>query len=178
LVTQTHQELLKNRVKFKFYAVEQHLNNLKNLENNGETLDKPSSRVNWEIEIENLLFHLVGVIDAILGRINEKLILGLDSKDITVCAVKSKLSGSKNSDLLNELNDLLNRNLHPNGNSLLRLKETRNSGTHRKIINVKSAVNLHENVNTGVSHSDKTHFYFKADPDSTLEISIYLQKTL
>jgi hypothetical protein len=77
--------------------------------------------------------------------------------------------------LLKELNDLYDPQIYPNGSWLTILTEIRNTGMHRNIINIRVEVNLHEDLTTGKSRSSPTRTYFKADPDSTLEIIPYLE---
>jgi hypothetical protein len=42
-------ELMENRVKFKLNAAEQHLNNLKDIEQSGTTMHSSKGRVKWDM---------------------------------------------------------------------------------------------------------------------------------
>ena len=77
-------KLLEDRVQFKLYAAEQHQKNLQDfLDKNGIYMNSSfQSRVYSEIEIESLLSQLVGSVDALLIRINEKPDLGQNEKSI------------------------------------------------------------------------------------------------
>jgi hypothetical protein len=75
-------KLLENRVNFKLYTAEQHLNSLKTLNQNGISIRQFRGRVPWEMEIESFLFHISGVYGSLLVRINDKLELKLKGKDI------------------------------------------------------------------------------------------------
>ena len=86
----TVKALLENRIEFKFYAAEKHLQALIDMQAKGETPNNSVGRLNWELEIEELLFHLVGAMDCLLVRINERLNLGLEYRKvnaINVCKI-------------------------------------------------------------------------------------------
>jgi hypothetical protein len=91
-------KLLRDRVQFKLYAAKQHLKNLRILDKDGEGRNAyPQTRVYSEMEIECLLFQLVGSVNALLFRINDKLGLGLNKKSIysnedTVKKISNKLN--------------------------------------------------------------------------------------
>jgi hypothetical protein len=55
----TVKALLENRIEFKFYAAEKHLQLLSDMEAKGESPNNSVGRLNWELEIEELLFHLI-----------------------------------------------------------------------------------------------------------------------
>jgi hypothetical protein len=84
-------KLLEDRIKFKFHAAKEHLKNLKCLEAKGETANAADARVKWEIEIEDLLSHLIGARDALLVRINEKFNLKVKKRDIYLANLTEKL---------------------------------------------------------------------------------------
>ena len=126
-------ELLEDRIKFKFFAVDEKLQQLKRLDSSIVTLDA-EARVKWEILTEDLLAHLVGAIDALLAKINEKFGFGLKRPDLN--NLKDKLRSRQKSDLLKEVCDLLDRDLYPDGSWLTDLYELRNIGMHRSILNL------------------------------------------
>jgi hypothetical protein len=134
----TVKPLLENRIEFKFYAAEKHLQALIDMQAKGETPNNSVGRLNWELEIEELLFHLVGAMDCLLVRINERLNLGLENRKVNAINVCKKLRLKKRNDLMKELWYLLNP--HNRVRSWLKiLTDLRNTGMHRSIINVSFA---------------------------------------
>lgn len=156
----TVKKLLEDRIEFKFYAAEKHLQILSDMEAKGETPNNSKGRLNWEIEIEELLFHLIGAMDSLLVRINERLNLKLEIRKVTPINVCKKLRLKKRNDLIKELWDLLNPR-NPVRSWLKILTDLRNTGTHRSIINVSFA-------------GGNTRITFAEDPKSDLEIIPYL----
>ncbi len=164
-------ELIADRIKFKFYAAQKHLANLKELEANGETINNNESRVKYEIEMEDLLSHLVGSLDALLVRINVKLGLRIPLKDVMFRTVSDKLDAMARQDVLKDWTKLRDPLTYPKGSWLTILIEIRNAGTHRTIINKRIDVQIVETQGTPIPNRT----FFAADPDSTLEIVPYLQ---
>ena len=153
-------KLLEDRIEFKFYAAEKHLQILSDMEVKAETPNNSKGRLNWEIEIEELLFHLIGAMDYLLLRINERLNLKLETRKVTAVNVCKKLRLKKRNDLIKELWDLSNPR-NPVRSWLKILIDLRNTGTHRSIINVSFA-------------GGNTRITFAEDPKSELEIIPYL----
>ena len=153
-------KLLEDRIELKFYAAEKHLQILSDMEAEGETPDNSKGRLNWEIEIEELLFHLIGAMDYLLVRINERLNLKLETRKVTAINVCKKLRLKKRNDLIKELWDLLNPR-NPVRSWLKILTDLRNTDTHRSIINVSFA-------------GGNRRITFVEDPKSELEIIPYL----
>lgn len=134
----TVKALLENRIEFKFYAAEKHLQALTDMQAKGETPKNSVGRLNWELEIEELLFHLVGAMDCLLVRINERLNLGLENRKVNAINVCKELRLKKRNDLIKELWYLLNP--HNSVRSWLKiLTDLRNTGIHRSIINISFA---------------------------------------
>ena len=153
-------KLLEDRIELKFYAAEKHLQILSDMEAEGETPDNSKGRLNWEIEIEELLFHLIGAMDYLLVRINERLNLKLETRKVTAINVCKKLRLKKRNDLIKELWDLLNPR-NPVRSWLKILTDLRYTDTHRSIINVSFA-------------GGNRRITFVEDPKSELEIIPYL----
>ena len=153
-------KLLEDRIELKFYAAEKHLQILSDMEAKGETPNNSQGRLNWEIEIEELLFHLIGAMDYLLVRINERLNLKLESRKVTAINVCRKLRLKKRNDLIKELWDLLNPR-NPVRSWLKILTDLRYTDTHRSIINVSFA-------------GGNRRITFIEDPKSELEIIPYL----
>ena len=153
-------KLLEDRIELKFYAAEKHLQILSDMEAEGEIPDNSKARLNWEIEIEELLFHLIGAMDYLLVRINERLNLKLETRKVTAINVCKKLRLKKRNDLIKELWDLLNPR-NPVRSWLKILTDLRYTDTHRSIINVSFA-------------GGNRRITFIEDPKSELEIIPYL----
>jgi hypothetical protein len=156
----TAKALLEDRIEFKFYAAEKHLQILSEMQAKGKTPNNSDGRIDWELEIEELLFHLIGTMDCLLIRINERLKLGLEIRKVTAINVCKKLRLKKRNDLIKELWDLVNPN-NPVRSWLKILIDLRNTSTHRSIINVNFA-------------GGNTHITFVEDLKSDLEIIPYL----
>src|SRR5213593_3473594 len=74
-----------NRIEFKFHCAEKHLNNLRGFEQDNEFFNQTFNiRIRWEEEVECVLFHLIGVTDALLFRINDKFNFGLLPHQINI----------------------------------------------------------------------------------------------
>lgn len=156
----TVKALLENRIEFKFYAAEKHLQALTDMQAKGETPNNSVGRLNWELEIEELLFHLVGAMDCLLVRINERLNLGLENRKVNAINVCKKLRLKKRNDLIKELWYLLNP--HNRVRSWLKiLTDLRNIGMHRSIINISFA-------------GGNTNITFVEDPQADSDIIPYL----
>ena len=156
----TVKALLENRIEFKFYAAEKHLQVLSDMQAKGETPNNSVGRLNWELEIEELLFHLVDAMDCLLVRINERLNLGLENRKVNAINVCKKLRLKKRNDLIKELWDLLNP--HNRARSWLKiLTDLRNTGMHRSIINISFA-------------GGNMNITFVEDPESDSDIIPYL----
>jgi hypothetical protein len=92
-------KMFHDRIRFKFHCAEQHLNNLKSFaeakdaEGNKEFYNKTYRiRIKWEDETECVLFHLIGALDALLFRMNEKFGFGLLLYEINLKKISEKLS--------------------------------------------------------------------------------------
>lgn len=156
----TVKALLENKIEFKFYAAEKHLQLLTEMQAEGMTPNNSVGRLNWELEIEEFLFHLMGTMDCLLVRINDRLNLKLEFRKVTAINVCKKLRLKKRNDLIKELWYLVNPN-SPARSWLKILTDLRNTGAHRNIINVSFA-------------GGNTHITFVEDPKSDLEIIPYL----
>lgn len=182
-------KLLDDRVKFKVYVAEQELSNLKELEKNGWGISSAAvPRVMWEMKIECLLAQLVGAVDALLIRINDKLGLGLkdfqvNSSPTRMKEINQRLNSLGKSNLLIPLNDAQDpgentKNPPKDPGWLWILKDLRNQGMHRKLINIHTVASIHEHINTAKSWSDKNRVYLIMNPQTTLEIIPYLEDSI
>src|ERR687895_201420 len=94
-------KLLNDRVEFKLYAAEQHLNRLKEIENAYGDIAKDNARIEVEMEVDCFLSQLVGTVDSLLFQINDSLDLGIPSDQVNFTNVQSALSANtKKIDLL------------------------------------------------------------------------------
>jgi hypothetical protein len=161
---------LSDRPSFKLYAAAQHLNNLKSLEVKHESLVATRARLKVEMEIDCFLTQIVGAVDSILVRINEKLELGIPINRADFDHVKSALSAkTKKIDLLSDLDKA-----REYSNWYWQLNESRNHSLHRALIPKFVAVGPHP-----------IRVYFKKDPRNPdtsppmeLEIIPYLEQCL
>ena len=163
-------ELIENRVKFKLYAAEQHLKNLKKLEQDGSSMQSFKERVCWEMEIEPFLFHIVGVRDSLFVNINNKFELKLEGRDIDFRNIKIMLNYLNEQNLLADIKNF--------DNSFVELKKFRNQSTHHSLINILFSHSLHENVNTGTGTSDKPKVSIIGGTNKNLELIPFLENGL
>jgi hypothetical protein len=121
--------LIENRTEFKLYAAEQYLNNLKRLEQKGSNMRLFKERVHWEMEIESFLFHIVGVWDSLLAKINNIWELRLKGRDVNIDNIEFFL------DYLNEQALLIN--LANFSKNTEKLREWRNRVTHENLMYIQ-----------------------------------------
>lgn len=96
--------LLLDRVEFKIFAAEKHLNNLKEIELNFPSIEKIHAAIQMELEIDCFLAQLLGTLDCLLLLINTRLDLGIDSGKVDIATVQSALNArTKNISLLTDL---------------------------------------------------------------------------
>ena len=128
-------KVIEDRIRFKLYAAQYYLKQLKDLESKGQSPHDPRDRILWEMTSENLLFHLVGALDTLLRRITEQYHVKIDTpRDFTIKKIYRKL-GSKQ-DLIKDAYDLVDSSLYRDGSWLTVLFNLRNSGMHRAILNL------------------------------------------
>ena len=175
-------ELLENNVKYKLYAAQQHLNNLKILRQNHESTRSFQGRLPWEVEIECFLFHIMGVRDSLLIRLNEKLILGIDTDKVKLKLYKEVNKALKTIGKGSLLQDLKNSSKAATSNTppgwLWVLNDLRIQSTHRNLLNIRVDQEIKENITTGTSSSSEPQVYFKSDPQKNLEIIPFLEAGL
>jgi hypothetical protein len=93
--------LLNDRIEFKLYAAEQHLNRFKEIENAYGDIAKGNARIEVEMEVDCFLSQLVGAVDSLLFQINDRLDLGVPTDRVNIANVQSALSAkTKKIDLL------------------------------------------------------------------------------
>jgi hypothetical protein len=131
-------EIFHDRIRFKFHCAEQHLNNLKSFaeakdaEGNKEFYNKTYGiRIKWEDETECVLFHLIGALDALLFRMNEKFGFRLLPYEINIKKITENL-GKEHKNLQSLLKPAVEGT-----DWLYCLIKLRNMGTHRNSLNVR-----------------------------------------
>jgi hypothetical protein len=123
--------LLNDRVEFKLYAAEQHLNRLKEIENAYGDISKDNARIELEMEVDCFLSQLVGAVDSLLFQINDRLDLGIPTDRVNFADVQSALSAkTKNIDLLSPLD-----RARQQGNWYYMLSQLRNQLVHGTFLN-------------------------------------------
>ena len=129
--------LLNDRVEFKLYAAEQHLNKLKEIENAYGDIAKDNARIEVEMEADCFLSQLVGAVDSLLFQINDRLDLGIPTDRVNFSDVQSALSAkTKKIDLLSPLD-----RARQHGNWYYMLSELRNQLVYRTFL--KKAIPEH-----------------------------------
>ena len=122
--------LLDDRVEFKLYAAEQHLNRLKEIENAYGDIAKYNARIEVEMEVDCFLSQLVGAVESLLFQINDKLDLGIPADRVSFANVQSALSAkTKKIDLLSPLDKA-----RQHGNWYYMLSELRNYLVHKTFL--------------------------------------------
>jgi hypothetical protein len=130
--------LLNDRVEFKLYAAEQHLNRLKEIENAYGDIAKDNARIEVEMEVDCFLSQLVGAVDSLLFQINERLDLELPTDRVNFADVQSALSAkTKKIDLLSPLD-----RARQQGNWYYILSELRSQLVHRTFL--KKVISVHD----------------------------------
>lgn len=120
-------KLLQDRVEFRLYAAEQHLDRLKEI---GDDISKDSARIEVEVEVDCFLSHLVGAVDSLLFEINDKLELGVRPNDVSFANVQSALNAkTKKISLLGELDEA-----RQNGRWYALLEELKNQSVHETFL--------------------------------------------
>jgi hypothetical protein len=145
--------LLENRVDFKLYAAEQHLNELKNIQlNHGTIMSTPEIRIKTEMEIDCFLASIMGALDSLLVQINRDLNLRIPIEDVRLNSINASLNIKNKGCLLTHLNTLKSNTK----SWLWLLNEFRNQFLHRDRLSRLVRVGIFENINNNISTSDQT----------------------
>jgi hypothetical protein len=114
--------LLTDRVEFKLYAAEKHLNNLQEIQLNYANTENDDVQLRVELEIDCFLAQLLGTVDCLLALINSRLELGIATGKLDLASIQSALNArTKSISLVTELQQALEHNRW-----LWTLKEFRN----------------------------------------------------
>jgi len=162
------QILLEDRIKFKIFWAEKHLQNLKSFQKVEEVNSSLETRVKWEHEIECLLFFMLGAKDALLVRICDRLGLNIDEdKRADIDLIIPKLKTIRKEAILNRFNKLRSQ---PN-NWFGDMNKNRIVGTHLALINI------HISRHSGAAEEQKRTM-LKVQSERNLGIVSYLEKCL
>ncbi|AIC16076.1 hypothetical protein [Nitrososphaera viennensis] len=171
----TSLKLLHDRVEFRLYAAEQHLNRLKEI---GDDIAKDNARIEVEMEIDCFLSHLMGAVDSLLFEINNKLELGIRPYDVSFANVQSALSAkTKKIDLLGELDEA-----RQHGKWYALLDELRNQSVHttflKKTTTVKGFSGEHSELRFMKVQRDSEGDNMFEQTIVNVEVMPYLEKSL
>jgi len=97
-------DILSDRVEFKIFAAEEHLNNLQEIQSYHLVAQKVNPAIQMEIEIDCFLAQILGTLDCLLLLINTKLELGIASERVDLATIQSALNArTKNIGLLTDM---------------------------------------------------------------------------
>jgi hypothetical protein len=156
---QTDVGILSDRTSFKLYAAQNHLSNLKDIQHkHGHIMGR--RRIGAEMELDCYFAQIIGAKDLLLMRINEKVGLGINDKDVNLDVVYERLKSQGKEDLVKELKSLSTDKT----SWFWLLNELRNHSIHRNMLRKKVSVSLFEDVNTGTSGSSIPENYSLVNP--------------
>ena len=119
-----------DRISFKLYSCKLHLKNLKDFELKYKNLTSSDVRTSIEMEIDSFIFQMIGTVDSLLFKINNKFRLSVPDDSIEIDKVQSALSAeTKSFDLLNDLNEA-----NQEGNWYWTIKQLRNYSLDNSLI--------------------------------------------
>jgi hypothetical protein len=124
--------LPENRGDYKLKAARRHLDNLIRLEDTAGSLAAGKVRIEAEEDIDEYLYHLIGVKDALLQEINNEMHLDLAQRDVNLGAINIKLN-QRRADaraITKEIDDMLSNEHNP----LWLVNELHNHSKHRNLI--------------------------------------------
>ena len=131
--------LQSDRIIFKLFACEEHLKNIKNIKSQYGDLLSKDARVRAEMEIDSLIAQMIGTVDSLLFRINDRFQLtGIQSDRIEIPRVISGLSAQ--SDGIELAKKLQDANLL--GGSYWRFKELRNYSLSGSLLSAEASLDV------------------------------------
>jgi hypothetical protein len=187
MASKFNSNLLLDRVEFKIFAAEKHLNNLKEFELNFPNIENNNIAIQMELEIDCFLAQLLGSLDCLLLLINTRLELGIASGKVDIATIQSALNAkTKNISLLTDLHQASEHN-----SWLWILKEFRNQTMQRSSKQVQdflfedTTTSIKEGLNMSSRTSDEyinknTIRYFQQSVNRVRELvnSIRLKEPL
>jgi hypothetical protein len=170
-----HNEL-NDRVHFKLNAASRHLDNLRRLEANsqGRSLASGDVRLQAEIEIDEFLYHLVGVKDALLQEINSELHLCLARRDVNIGRINRELNQQRPDarDITKEICDMVSDEYNP----LWLVNELHNHSKHRAMLD-KEIVVVDNRISSFVLIDPRTGKAMRDDKGTKIPVIEYLDKS-
>lgn len=131
--------LQSDRIIFKLFACEEHLKNIKNIKSQHGDLLSKDARVRAEMEIDSLISQMIGTVDSLLFRINDRFQLtGIQSDRIEIPRVISGLSAQ--SDGIELAKKLQDANLL--GGSYWRFKDLRNYSLSGSLLSAEASLDV------------------------------------
>jgi hypothetical protein len=123
---------LNNRVHFKFNAARRHLDNLMRLEIDAGSLAVSEVRVEAEQGIDECLYQLIGVKDALLQEVNAQLNLGIPPRKVSLETMNPELDkrGADARDIIKEIKSMVSDQSDPRW----LINELHNHSKHRGVI--------------------------------------------
>jgi hypothetical protein len=169
--------LIKDRVEFKLYAAEQHLNRLIEIENAYGDIAKQNARIEVELEVDCFLSQLVGAVDSLLFQINDRLDLGIPQDRVNFANVQSALSAkTKKIDLLSPLD-----RARQHGNWYYMLSELRNQLVHKTFLREVIPIHDFQSKPRQVRFLNVLREIYgnnPSEPVMDMEVTRYLEKNL
>ena len=149
--------LLSDRVEFKIYAAEKHLNNLQEIELNYTDMEYDDLVLQVELEIDCFLAQILGAVDCLLTLINTRLELGIATGKVDLATIQSALNArTKNISLVTELHQALEHDRW-----LWTLMEFRNQ-TMQRPSNEAQAL-LFDDMTTSITSKDGNNLIFNSN---------------
>jgi hypothetical protein len=169
--------LLSDRVEFKLYAAEQHLNRLIEIEKAYGYIAKENARIEVELEVDCFLSQLVGAVDSLLFQINDRLDLGIPQDRVNFANVQSALSAkTKKIDLLSPLD-----RARQHGNWYYMLSELRNQLVHKTFLREVIPIHDFQSKPRQVRFLNVLREFYgnnPFEPVMDMEVTRYLEKNL
>src|SRR5688572_1801432 len=169
--------LLSDRVEFKLYAAEQHLNRLIEIEKAYGDIAKENARIEVELEVDCFLSQLVGAVDSLLFQINDRLDLGIPQDRVNFANVQSALSAkTKKIDLLSPLD-----RARQHGNWYYMLSELRNQLVHKTFLREVIPIHDFQSKPRQVRFPNVLREFYgnnPFEPVMDMEVTRYLEKNL
>jgi hypothetical protein len=164
--------LLSDRVEFKIYAAEKHLNNLQEIKINYTNMEIDDLVLQVELEIDCFLAQVMGAVDCLLTLINTRLELGIATGMVDLATIQSALNArTKNISLLTELYQALEHDRW-----LWTLKEFRNQ-TMQRPSNEAQAI-LFDDKTTSITSKDRNSSNFNSNGYINKNLIAYFQQSV
>ncbi len=130
-------KFLQDRPRFRIYAAQQHLDNLKRIEREHQSILSESVIISSEIEIDGFLSQLVGAVDCLLVQISDAFELNIPAVQADFSRIQSELSArTKKFDLLSELDSA-----RQHGDWYWAILEYRNLSASRSLVSTLKEAN-------------------------------------